>query len=213
MLANVQAIVKLSQSDTSKVSKQAIEGRIRALANVHSLFVKTRWIGAELSTIANRSWHPTPRKTRGACRLTVQQVLLKPDAAQTIAMTLARAGDQRAKYGALSTAKGRHALQWSHESDGRLTVHWTETGGPAREDTEPSRLRRAGDRTHGRRPEGQNELRLAPGRTCLRNLRSSLTARRSIHSANASIYSAAPLRKSPTTQIDFIDPAAVQHKC
>src|SRR6202030_4513007 len=49
LLANVQAAVNLSRSDTAEGLKQAIEGRLRALANVHSLFVETRWIGAELS--------------------------------------------------------------------------------------------------------------------------------------------------------------------
>src|SRR6516165_3808478 len=49
MRANVQAIVNLSHSDNCEGLKQAIEGRIQALANVHSLFVETRWIGAELS--------------------------------------------------------------------------------------------------------------------------------------------------------------------
>ena len=44
LLANVLATVKLSQSDTREGLKQAIEGRIQALANVHSLFVQTRWI-------------------------------------------------------------------------------------------------------------------------------------------------------------------------
>src|SRR5262249_21417582 len=39
LLANIQAAVTLFQSDTSEGLKQAIEGRIQALANVHSLFV------------------------------------------------------------------------------------------------------------------------------------------------------------------------------
>ena len=59
LLTSVQAAVNLSKSDTPEGLKQAIEGRIRALANVHSLFVETRWIGAELSAIA----------TPGACPL------------------------------------------------------------------------------------------------------------------------------------------------
>ena len=54
LLATVQATVNLSRSDTPEGLKQAIEGRIMALANVHSLFVETRWIGAELSTIATQ---------------------------------------------------------------------------------------------------------------------------------------------------------------
>jgi PAS domain S-box-containing protein len=60
LLATVQAAVNLSHSDTPEGLKCAIEGRIRALANVHSLFVKTRWIGAvavalhELATNAGK---------------------------------------------------------------------------------------------------------------------------------------------------------------
>jgi HWE histidine kinase/PAS domain-containing protein len=48
VLATVQATVHLTQSDTPEGLKQAIEGRIQALANVHRLFVESRWEGAEL---------------------------------------------------------------------------------------------------------------------------------------------------------------------
>jgi PAS domain S-box-containing protein len=54
-LANVQAMVNLSQADAVADLKKAIEGRIQALANVHSLFVASRWIGAELSAIAKQT--------------------------------------------------------------------------------------------------------------------------------------------------------------
>ena len=52
MLATVQATVHLSHSDTPEALKHAIEGRIQALANVHRLFVESRWIGAELHSLA-----------------------------------------------------------------------------------------------------------------------------------------------------------------
>ena len=58
LLAIVQAAVHLSQSDTPQGLKSAIEGRIQALANVHSLFAQSRWIGAELSTIATQELAP-----------------------------------------------------------------------------------------------------------------------------------------------------------
>src|SRR5581483_10729133 len=50
VLATVQATVHLTQSDTPDGLKCAIEGRIGALANVHRLFVQSRWNGAELHT-------------------------------------------------------------------------------------------------------------------------------------------------------------------
>jgi PAS domain S-box-containing protein len=70
LLAIVQATVKLSQSDTSERLKHAIEGRIRALANVHSLFVKLRWIGAELSAVATQELAPYSKEAETRVRIT-----------------------------------------------------------------------------------------------------------------------------------------------
>ena len=58
LLATVQATVNLSQSKTPDGLKHAIEGRIQALANVHALFVETRWKGAELCSLARQELAP-----------------------------------------------------------------------------------------------------------------------------------------------------------
>jgi PAS domain S-box-containing protein len=130
LLTSVQAIVKLSQSDTYEGLKHAIEGRIRALANVHSLFVESRWIGAELSTVATQELAPYFKGAGMRVRIDGPQVLLKPDVAQAIAMILHELATNAAKYGALSTTDGRIDLKWVHEADGHLIVRWTELGGP-----------------------------------------------------------------------------------
>jgi PAS domain S-box-containing protein len=131
LLANVQATVSLSQSETTEGLKQVIEGRIRALANVHSLFVETRWIGAELSIIASQELAPYSREGESTrVRINGPQVLLKPDVAQAIAVILHELATNAAKYGALSTAEGIVELKWSHEPDGRLILCWIEAGGP-----------------------------------------------------------------------------------
>jgi two-component sensor histidine kinase len=131
VLANALAIVKLSQSETFEGLKQAIEGRIQALANVHSLFVQTRWIGAELSAIARQELTPYLEKGELRARIDGPQVLLEPDAAQSIAVIVHELATNAAKYGALSAADGRIDLSWSHESNGRrLELRWTEPGGP-----------------------------------------------------------------------------------
>jgi PAS domain S-box-containing protein len=129
LLANVLATVNLSKSDTLEGLKQAIKGRIQALANVHSLFVQTRWIGAELSTIARQELAPY-EKGETRVRILGPQILLEPNAAQSIAVILHELATNAAKYGALSSAKGQIELSWTHEPDGRLELRWTETGGP-----------------------------------------------------------------------------------
>jgi PAS domain S-box-containing protein len=130
LLANVQAMVNLSQADAVADLKKAIGGRIHALANVHSLFVATRWIGAELSTIAGHELAPYSTGGDKRVRIDGPQVLLEPDIAQAVAVTLHELATNAAKYGALSTANGHIDLKWSHEANGRLNLRWIETGGP-----------------------------------------------------------------------------------
>jgi two-component sensor histidine kinase len=128
LLATVQATVILSHSDTPEGLKRAIEGRIRALANVHSLFVQTRWVGADLSTIATQELAPYSEIRR--VHIDGPPVLLETNVAQVIAVTLHELATNAAKYGALSVTNGRVDLKWSYDADGRLRLRWTETGGP-----------------------------------------------------------------------------------
>jgi PAS domain S-box-containing protein len=130
LLATVQATVHLSRADTPEGLKQAIEGRIQALANVHSLFVETRWIGAELSAIATQELAPYSEKDQGRVRIEGPQVLLEPNTAQAVAVTLHELATNAAKYGPLSVPDGHIGLTWLHEADGRLILRWSEMGGP-----------------------------------------------------------------------------------
>ena len=130
LLATVQATVNLSQADTSDALKSAIEGRIQALANVHSLFAQSRWIGAELSTLATQELTPYRRDNEARVRIDGPQVLLEPNIAQMVAVILHELATNAAKYGALAAPEGRIEVNWSHPGDGWLTLRWVETGGP-----------------------------------------------------------------------------------
>jgi PAS domain S-box-containing protein len=130
LLSIVQATVMLSQSDTPEGLKSAIEGRIRAISNVHSLFAQTRWIGADLSTIAAQELAPYSADSPTRVRIDGPPVLLAPDAAQAVAATLHELATNAAKYGALSAANGRVDLKRSHEAGGELDLLWKETDGP-----------------------------------------------------------------------------------
>jgi PAS domain S-box-containing protein len=130
LLATVQATVHLSQADTPEGLKQAIEGRILALAKVHSLFVESRWIGAELSTVARQELGPYSAKDEKRVRIDGPQVLLEPNVAQAIAISLHELATNAAKYGSLSVPNGQISLTWLHLADGRITLCWNETCGP-----------------------------------------------------------------------------------
>jgi hypothetical protein len=50
--------------------------------------------------------------------------------AQTIAISLHELATNAAKYGSLSTADGDVEIVWSRTANGRLSLRWTESGGP-----------------------------------------------------------------------------------
>src|SRR4029077_3712089 len=80
ILSNVQAIINLSQAGTSESLKEVISGRIQAMANVHSLFVETRWIGAEVSAIAKQELAPYLDEHDTRVRIKGLQTVLEPTA-------------------------------------------------------------------------------------------------------------------------------------
>jgi PAS domain S-box-containing protein len=130
ILSNVLAIVNLSQADTPEELKRAISGRIQAMSNVHSLFVETRWIGAEVSAIAKQELAPYLDEQAARVRMEGPETVLEPSTAQAVAVMLHELATNASKYGALSDAKGRIILAWSHAADGQLSLRWTELDGP-----------------------------------------------------------------------------------
>jgi PAS domain S-box-containing protein len=130
LLANVKAMVQLSQANTPDGLKDAIAGRIEALANVHSLFVQSRWTGAELGRLVKQELSPYSRDGEMRTQIDGPTVMLKRDVAQAIAVALHELATNAAKYGALSEAKGQVRVEWSRGADGQLVLRWTELGGP-----------------------------------------------------------------------------------
>ena len=112
------------------ISRQLIEGRINALANVHTLFVESRWTGAELHTLVTQELLPYRGKSEARVRINGPAVMLEPNTAQTIAISLHELATNAAKYGSLSAVDGHVEIAWSLAADGRLSLRWTEAGGP-----------------------------------------------------------------------------------
>jgi len=128
-LAIVQAIVRLAKAETTKDYIEAVEGRIRALAQTHELLSQTRWQGADMLRIVNDEI--SPYRVRGAARVSVNgpSVILPPDKAQLVALALHELATNAAKYGALSNATGEVKVRWDIQ-DGRLCLTWSESNGP-----------------------------------------------------------------------------------
>ncbi len=130
ILATVQATVNLSQSDTIDGFKRAIEGRIQALANVHTLFYESRWKGVDLAGIARQQLAPYLQDGAARARIEGPYIFLEPTTAQAVAVILHELATNAAKYGALSTTKGHVEFIWTYRADGQVVLRWTERDGP-----------------------------------------------------------------------------------
>jgi PAS domain S-box-containing protein len=130
LLSNVKAMVRLSQSDTPEGLKKAIEGRIEALANVNSLFVQSRWAGAELGRLVEQELSAYSGSGGMRARIDGPSTILNPKLAQAMAIALHELATNAAKYGALSVAEGYVRVEWALAAGRRLVLRWTEVGGP-----------------------------------------------------------------------------------
>ncbi len=125
-LAVVQAIVRLARADTIEGYTQAVEGRIRALAQTHELLSQSRWQGADVHRLVMEEI--APYRSSGRIRAEGPSMIVAPETAQTVALTLHELATNAAKYGALSSKRGELDILWMFE-DGLLKLVWNERGG------------------------------------------------------------------------------------
>jgi len=126
-LALAQSIVRLTRAQNVGAYVQAVEGRISALARVHTILSLSSWQGAEISKLVDEEL--APYSEAGQIEFHGSAVRLQPATAQTLALALHELVTNSAKYGALSTLSGRLSIGWEIEGD-FLMLTWQETGGP-----------------------------------------------------------------------------------
>jgi PAS domain S-box-containing protein len=126
-LALAQSIVRLTRAKDVNSYVQAVEGRISALARVHTILSLSSWQGAEIRKLVDEEL--APYSVAGQIKFSGSEVQLQPATAQTLALALHELVTNSAKYGALSTLSGRVSIRWEMQGD-VLSLAWEETGGP-----------------------------------------------------------------------------------
>src|SRR6202008_1543846 len=126
-LALAQSIVRLTRGETVKAYVQAVEGRISALARVHTILSLSSWQGAEIARLVDEEL--APYATGDQIAFGGSDIQLQPATAQTLAMALHELVTNSAKYGALSTLSCRLFLNWAIQGD-VLELVWEEKDGP-----------------------------------------------------------------------------------
>jgi two-component system, chemotaxis family, CheB/CheR fusion protein len=130
LLALAQATVHLTQGDTVDELKEVIEGRLQALAKAHTLLAQSRWAGADLRAMVVEELSPYVQNGNARAEIIGASLMLNPDPAQAIAMAVHELTTNAVKYGALSVPGGRVKIEWRLRPVSRLTLRWTERGGP-----------------------------------------------------------------------------------
>ena len=126
-LALAQSIVRLTRGENVKAYIQAVEGRINALARVHTILSLSNWQGAEIGKLVDEEL--APYSTGDQIKFYGTEIRLQPATAQTLALALHELVTNSAKYGALSTLSGRLSIKWEAEAD-MLRMVWEEKNGP-----------------------------------------------------------------------------------
>ena len=133
-LARVLVIMQRSTDGATTIDELmgAVEGRVQALAQAHSLLSQRNWRGAELTDLIKCELEPYA--TGANTIFGGPNVVLTPEATQAVTLVLHELATNAAKYGALSTEKGQVLVCWQRRSGAEarpeLVIEWRETDGP-----------------------------------------------------------------------------------
>ena len=127
-LATIQAITALTLRAARDLpsAREALDRRIRSMAQAHDLLTLRAWTGANLTDVVKRAldaFTPAQVKMSGTA------IDVSPKHALALSLALHELATNATKYGALSCPEGRVSVQWGVQ-EGMLHLDWEESGGP-----------------------------------------------------------------------------------
>ncbi len=136
LLAVIQAMARQTSDNSTSLDEFQIRfaARLQGLAASHDLLVNEDWLGAYMADIVRSQVGHFSEWTGDRIRLSGQNLLIGPEAAQNIGLALHELSTNAAKYGALANTKGVVDISWTVKgtspADNRLVLVWRESGGP-----------------------------------------------------------------------------------
>jgi PAS domain S-box-containing protein len=129
MLALVQAIARQTAARGSEEFVAHFSERIQALAANQDLLVRSEWQGVDAGDLVSAQLAPFADLIDSRIAVQGPKLQLKGAAVCPIGLALHELATNAAKYGALSTDKGRVDICWAIVGD-TFTMSWTEREGP-----------------------------------------------------------------------------------
>jgi two-component system CheB/CheR fusion protein len=136
VLATVSSLASrmLKSSGSKEEFSAAFLGRLSAMGDMHELLSRRKWEGADLGAVAKAALAPHANIDKANIQLGGPDLLLAPGVATTLGMALHELATNAAKFGALSSPKGRVDVVWDvvgPPEGRRLSLTWAERNGPA----------------------------------------------------------------------------------
>jgi two-component sensor histidine kinase len=142
-LSTVQALIQLNLRSSPSIEdfRSTISGRIASLSRTHTLLTQRRWAAIAFRDILKSELEAYEQAERVS--LSGPEFDLDAEIATTVGMVIHELTTNAAKYGALSLPAGRIEARWTIDaaqladidrgdshSEARVTLIWTERGGP-----------------------------------------------------------------------------------
>lgn len=128
VLAVVHSLTRLTHANDLESYKEALAGRINALARAQTSLANRRWEDGRLEDVVREELEALcPRD-----RIDVEgpEVSLSPEQVQPLSLLLHELATNANKYGACSRDNGRVSVRWARDG-GQVRLTWRETGGPS----------------------------------------------------------------------------------
>jgi len=131
-LANIEALVIQTSvsADSLATFVAGLAARIQSMAKAHSLLSQSRWEGVSIHSLLMEELAPYLHGN-APFEIVGPDVVLTSKSALALSLAIHELATNAAKYGALSTPRGRVAIRWALTKTGGLDLSWTESGGPA----------------------------------------------------------------------------------
>ncbi|MCJ2180315.1 CHASE domain-containing protein [Novosphingobium album (ex Hu et al. 2023)] len=131
-LANVLSIAALTRRRATDIDDftESLTARIRALSATHDLLSQSDWGNAAIGDIVRSELAPYMGGNESLVEMAGPDIKLAPNDAMSLGLAIHELATNAAKYGALSTIKGRIYVHWALLSPDLAEIHWREEGGP-----------------------------------------------------------------------------------
>jgi two-component sensor histidine kinase len=133
LLTVVHAIARQTAARANSVDEflDRFGARLMALGSSHDLLIADDWQGASLRMLVERQLGEHTERFGDGIDIEGEDVILKPEAVQNLALALHELAANAQRYGSLSKPDGQVSVCWNVcEKDSKLKLVWQEQGGP-----------------------------------------------------------------------------------